>query len=62
MLLNLFRDNIKLPLYYIKSRFIKTLSIHLAIIYRFNDKITIKKTINLFIADFVKLKRDKIGI
>ena len=62
MLLNFLRDSIKSPFYYIKKRFIKALNIHLAIIYRFNNKITIKKIINLFITDFIKLKYDEIGI
>ena len=62
MLLNLLRYNVKLSFYYVKKRFIKALSVYLAVIYRMNARMAIKELINLFIADFAELINNKIRI
>ena len=62
MLLNLLRYDVKPSFYYVKKRFIKALSVHLAAIYRINARMAIKESIGLFVAEFERLINSKTGI
>ena len=46
----------------LKKRFIKALSVYLADIYQINARMAIKKSINLFMADFAELINNIIKI
>ena len=55
MFLNFLRYGVKLSFYYIKIRFIKALNVYSTAVYQINAKMAIKKSINLFIIDFIEL-------
>ena len=59
MLLNFLHYDIESPFYYVKKRFLEISAVYVTAMNRIHSELTIQKSINPFIADFIKLFSDK---